>query len=278
MTVSTRVRRDRCPGTTRPWLAEDGALVRIRLVGGRLHTSQLTAVSGIARRYGDGDLHLTGRANLQLRALPADGEQLPVEVLDAIRETDLLPSLAHDLVRNIMVSPLTGRRGGRADLRPVADRLDELIRADAGLAGLPGRFLFVLDDGRGDLSGRDCDLGLVVLDADRAQLRVGDGFGAVVALADAPAAIAGLARRFLDARGSGPTAAWHVRELPGSLGPASSAEPGATPASPPLAYDAEHVAAPHGVVDQELAARLTTVEGELVVTPWRGVVVPEASA
>jgi precorrin-3B synthase len=278
MTVSTRVRRDRCPGTTRPWLAEDGALVRIRLVGGRLHTSQLTALSAVARRYGDGDLHLTARANVQLRALPAEGELLPDEVVEAIGEAGLLPSVAHDLVRNIMVSPLTGRRDGRADLRPVADQLDELIRADAELAGLPGRFLFVLDDGRGDVSGRECDLGLVVLDSGRAQLRVGDGFGAVVALADAPRAIVELARRFLGVRGVGPTAAWHVRELAGVLAPPSAPEPGATAASAPLAYDDEHVEAPHGVVDQELAARLTAVRGELVVTPWSGVLVPESSA
>jgi precorrin-3B synthase len=36
----------------------------------------------------------------------------------------------------------------------VATELDERLRADRILARLPGRFLFVLDDGRGDRVGR----------------------------------------------------------------------------------------------------------------------------
>ena len=64
--------------------------------------------------------------------------------------------------------------------------LDSLIQASAALAGLPGRFLFVLDDGRGDLLSTDTDLGLVALDAETCQLRIGEGWGEVVPLADAP--------------------------------------------------------------------------------------------
>ena len=97
-----------------------------------------------------------------------------------------------DLVRNIMVSPLSGRRGGRTNLRSVADDLDHLIRADARLAELPGRFLFVLDDGRGDLHDQKVDLGLVALDAYTAQLRVGAEYGEVVALAAAAERLAAL--------------------------------------------------------------------------------------
>lgn len=250
-------------------------MVRLRLVGGRISAEQLIALSAVSATFGDGEVHLTGRANLQVRALPHEGDHLVPEVLAAVLATGLVPSEAHDLVRNIMVSPLSGRRGGRADLRPVADRLDELIRADGDLANLPGRFLFVLDDGRGDLTSRGCDLGLVVLDDERAQLRVGDGFGDVVPLADSPAAIHELARRFLDVRGSGPKAAWHVRELPDVLASNRTPEHLALVTSAPLPFDDEHVAAPDGVVDQVLATRLTIGAGELVITPWRGVLRPE---
>ena len=161
-----RSRRDRCPGVFRPWPAGDGGLVRLRLIGGRLTGTSLAALGEVARRYGDGDVHLTRRANLQLRAMPTEDDGLPDEVVEAIASTGLLPSRTHELVRNVMVSPQTGLAGGRADLRPLSDELDRLLCQDETLAALPGRFLFVLDDGRGDLVDRTCDLGLVALDDD----------------------------------------------------------------------------------------------------------------
>ena len=51
-------------------------------------------------------------------------------------------------MRNITVSPQTGIAGGRADLRGVAAELDALIVASSVLPSLPGKFAFVLDDGR----------------------------------------------------------------------------------------------------------------------------------
>ncbi|WP_231123788.1 hypothetical protein [Nocardioides sambongensis] len=183
-----RARPDRCPGVLRPWPAADGALVRVRVPGGRLPVPALRALVDVATRYGDGLVRLTGRANLQLRAFPTitgstdDGVEvrLPEEVVAAIEATGLLPSRAHDLARNVLVSPQTGLAGGRADLTPVLADLDAALLAAPDLAGLPGRFLFTLDDGRGDLADRHRDLGLVALDADRVQLRVGTGWGAVL--------------------------------------------------------------------------------------------------
>jgi len=272
-----RSRPDRCPGVLRPWLADDGALVRIRLVGGRVPAPALAALSAVAQRYGDGDLHLTARANLQLRALPVTDGHLPDEVVAAVEATGLLPSRTHELGRNLMVSPLTGIAGGRADLRDLAVELDDRLRASAALAGLPGRFLFVLDDGRGDLLDRTADLGLVALDASRAQLRVGAGWGPVLPLAEAPAALVGLAEEFLDRRGDGPAAAWHVRELSAPLRPPTPAHAGLPATSPPAPYGpfpgGEHVAIPDGVLTPELVEELTGRAAELVVTPWHGVVV-----
>lgn len=273
----TRSRPDRCPGVLRPWLADDGALVRIRLVGGRIPAPALAGLSLVAQRYGDGRLHLTARANLQLRALPATDGHLPDEVVAAVEATGLLPSRSHELGRNVMVSPLTGIAGGRADLRGPALELDGRLRASAALAGLPGRFLFVLDDGRGDLLDRTADLGLVALDASRAQLRVGDGWGPVVPLVNASAALVALAEEFLDRRGDGAGAAWHVRELSVPLWPPSPAHAGLPAASPPTPYGrfpgGEHVEVPDGVLTPGLVEELTGRAAELVVTPWHGVVV-----
>jgi len=283
-TGAPRTRRDLCPGVFRPWPASDGALVRLRLVGGRLSLASLSAAADVARRWGDGMLHLTRRANLQLRALPAEADVLPAEVVAAIAAAGLLPSRSHELVRNIMVSPQSGLAGGRADLRPVADALDEQLCADPPLAALPGRFLFVLDDGRGDLLDRDGDLGLVAVDSTSAQLRAGDaGFGGVVRLEEAAGALADLARDFLEARGTGSTAAWDVRELRAPLAPPQLRDPRTDVASPRLPYGrvpgGTHVEVPGGVLDREGVDSLVSAAGRagadtLVVTPWHGVLVP----
>ena len=322
-----RTRGDLCPGVLRPWPAADGALVRLRVPGGRVSPASLAALHRVAARYGDDDnVYLTTRANLQVRALPTgpDGH-LPGEVVEAITATGLLPAPGHELIRNILVSPLTGLVGGRVDLRPLTDRLDAGLLADPALAGLPGRFLFVLDDGRGDLVDRGCDLGLVALDAETAQLRVGPDRAGLVPLGGAPAGeeaadrLVELARRFVRVRGAGPQAPWHVRELATPLhlaGPEPSPvsalagpepSPGAALAGPepspvsalaapapadprlpepsaPLPFGPvagaeaiEHVEVPGGVVDRALLARLTGPDvRELIVTPWRGVVVVPA--
>lgn len=270
-----RFRRDRCPGVLRPWLAEDGALVRVRLAGGHLTARALAALAQIAQRYGDAQVHLTGRANLQLRALPFDDDgQLPTQVVDAVGRTGLLPSRSHELARNLMCSPLTGISGGRADLRPLVRKLDERLRASPALAALPGRFLFVLDDGRGDLIDRETDLGAVVLDADTVQLRVGTAWGAVVPLSNVTDELVQLAQRFILDRGDDETAPWHVDELASPLAPPAPGDPRLPHASGVPSYDGVvHVPVPDGVLTPELVAELVQPGRDLVVTPWHGVVV-----
>jgi precorrin-3B synthase len=264
--ASTRTRPDRCPGVFRPWSAEDGHLIRLRPAGGQLPAGSLRALHDVATAYGDGDVHVTGRANLQLRGLGA----ITPELVAAVEATGLLPSRTHELVRNLMCSPQTGLADGRADLRPVVAELDRLLCADPTLAGLPGRFLFVLDDGRGDLLDRPVDLGLVALADARAQLLVGGRWGEVVAIDDAPAALVALARAFLEARRT----EWHVIELPEPLTPIAPPDPLTPLPSQPLPYGVvpggEHVEARGGIVP----ASLGDLDADLVVTPWRGVLVP----
>ena len=274
----SRERSDRCPGALRPWPADDGLLARLRLIGGRVSSAALRSLLDVAEAYGDGRIHLTSRSNLQLRALPSAAGALPIEVVAAIEATGLLPSRAHDLVRNVMVSPQTGLAGGRADLRRVAGALDAALLAQPRLATLPGRFLFVLDDGRGDLLDRSCDLGLVAVDGGTTQLRVGDGFGPTVRLGAAADELARLALLFLDSRGTGPTAPWHVRELAEPLAAVSDPDPRLPQSSSPLPYGVVpggiHVEIPDGLLDRALVDALTTAPS-LIVTPWRGVLVPQ---
>jgi precorrin-3B synthase len=275
--MGSRNRHDRCPGVLRPWPAADGALVRLRVPGGQLPAATLSALLSVAEEYGDARIHVTGRANLQLRALPADDAHLPPAVVAALEGTGLVPSRRHDLVRNVLVSPQTGLAGGRADLRPVAAELDRLLLTDDRLGDLPGRFLFTLDDGRGDLADRHRDLGLVALADDLAQLRVGQRWGPVVPLAGAAPLLLRLAHDFLDLRGEGPDAAWHVTELPEPLTEAQQAEPGADERAPALPYGVVPGGVHHHVPDGIDRALLDGwVADHLVLTPWHGVLVPSA--
>ncbi|MGJ9411696.1 nitrite reductase [Aeromicrobium sp. CF4.19] len=284
-----RDRTDRCPGVLRPWIADDGALVRLRLVGGALPTQQLADLVLVSGRHGNGDVHLTRRANLQVRGVRhADGEADP-EFVRAVAATGLLPSRSHELVRNIMVSPLSGRLAGRADLRPVASRLDELLCADPDLADLSARFLVVLDDGRGDLVDRSLDLGLMAVDAEQAQLRVGEHWGEVVAMEQVPEVLVHLAHRFRHLREEAGTGAWHVDELPDAgaamLDTHHARDLRTQVHALPVPHDtlhqddgrtALHVDVPGGVLTHDLATRILALAGrDVVVTPWRSLILPD---
>lgn len=277
-----RNRPDRCPGVLRPWLADDGALIRIRLVGGRTSKAQLSQLSGIAETYGDGRIHLTNRANLQVRAIDTDGDSIPESVTDEIAAAGLLPAPGHDRIRNIMVSPLTGRHGGRADLWPVATALDAGLTADRHYADLSGRFLFCLDDGRGDLLSRTCDLGLVAIDAEHAQLRIGSrGWGSIVPLPQAPELLLQQVRRFLDHRGSGLGVPWHIDEMPDAAGvfeTAAARHPATrvTAARPPYGIISQtdgrravHRPIADGRLSSTAVAELP--DGDVIITPWHSV-------
>lgn len=290
-----RRQTDRCPGVLRPWVADDGALVRLRLVGGEMTPQMLTDLMKIAATWADGTLLLTKRANVQLRGIDhralSDGTAcVPVDFVDAIAAAGLLPAPTHELVRNIMVSPLSGRLGGRADLFPVARQLDALLCADPAFAGLSARFLFVLDDGRGDLVDRYLDLGAMAVDADSAQVRVGSyHWGPVVPLADLPETLLSLARRFLDLRSPGDEAEWHVDELAGggaalmNLNHARDLRTQVTSLRTPLGSltqddgrTADHVGVPDGVLTHDLSSTiLATARRSVIVTPWRSVLLPD---
>lgn len=291
MPVTTRTHPDRCPGVFRPWLADDGAIVRLRLPGGRLPASALRSLVTAAEVWGDGTVLLTKRANLQLRGIAVSGRSVPRGLVDTLRAAGLLPSDTHELVRNILCSPLSGRIGGRIDLRPVVDGLDRALCADPDLADLGGRFLFVLDDGRGDVLDRPLDLGFVAVSQAEVQIRAGRSrWGPVVPVREAVPTLVELARSFRQVRGAGPTASWHVDELSPAarLMTESPRDPRTTVATGPVApgwrgqdnAKALLIAAvPHGMITRDVAEGLLAHgSDELVITPWRSVVIPDLEA
>ncbi|MFI8995793.1 precorrin-3B synthase [Streptomyces sp. NPDC053542] len=228
------VRLDACPGTLRLHMADDGALARVRVPGGVLTAAQAAALADAAVRLGDGALHLTSRGNVQLRGLDGDCGAALAGLLDA---SGLLPSYRHERVRNIVASPLSGLDGaGHGDVRPWLRALDGLLCASEAATALSGRFLFALDDGRGDVASLGADVTLIASGAagaasggdasggaasgdaasDGALLHIGGAGGALrVRDADAPRAALAAAEAFLDAA-EGRSRAWRVRDLPDS--------------------------------------------------------------
>jgi precorrin-3B synthase len=173
-------------------------------------------VADCADELGDGRVHLTSRGNLQLRGLSRTGP-----LVGRLTAAGLLPSVTHERVRNVLASPLSGiatgpaARGWRSpEVRGLAAELDRGLCARPALAGLPGRFLFALDDGRGDVAGEEPDLCWRAVSTSAGVLLVAGVAVAEVAAADAVRVLLDAAEAFLALRAGG--AAWRAAELPGA--------------------------------------------------------------
>ena len=276
----TRVRDDdACPGALHVHQAADGALARVRLPGGMITPTQLEALALGAMQFGSSAIELTSRGNIQLRAVSD-----PDRLAEAVAKAGLLPSPTHERVRNIVASPLTGRRGGLVDVRALVGRLDAAIQADPALAELPGRFWFSLDDGRGDVSGLGADVGAHFLDVDRAALLVaGVDSGVRMSESDVIGTLLSVASTFQKVRGK----SWRTNELTDTstltAGLTTTAEPGTSwspETRPPVGWIEQDdglvalgAAVPLGVLQARAAQYLAAIDAPLVVTPWRSVLV-----
>jgi precorrin-3B synthase len=269
---------DACPGALQVHQAADGALVRVRLPGGMITAAQLATLSHVSTELGSGTLELTARGNVQLRGITD-----VTASAEAIAGAGLLPSATHERVRNIVASPLSGRTGGLANVRPWVAELDTAICAEPRLAELGGRFWFSLDDGRGDVSGLGADVGVHVLADGVALLLAGRDTGLRLAADEVVTTLVELALKFVAIRGT----AWRVKELddPSALLPGVELDAGFPAVTlPPVGWIQQDdggvalgAAVPLGVLSARVAEYLAAVEATLVVTPWRSVLVCDLS-
>jgi precorrin-3B synthase len=267
--------RDQCPGALQVHHAADGVLVRVRLPGGMITARQWAVLADVSSRFGSAVLELTTRGNVQIRGI-TDVQA----VADALAMAGLLPSATHERVRNIVASPLSGRVGGRADVRRWVAELDAAIQAERALAELPGRFWFSIDDGRGDVSGLAADVGVHVGGDGVALLLTGRDTGTRLGINQVVPTLVELAARFVNVRGK----AWRVSELADVSGLLPGVELAAAwcpvVLRPPVGWLPQDdgrvalgAAVPLGVLTARVAEVVAAIEAPLVVTPWRSVLV-----
>ncbi|WP_285620037.1 hypothetical protein [Kineosporia sp. NBRC 101677] len=209
-----RVAADSCPGVLRPHQAADGALARLRAPGGALTVDALRGLRAVAEELADGRLGLTSRGNLQVRGVdPASVGRLEARLAGL----GLLPHPTHERVRNIVASPLAGCGfGSIEDVGELVPSLDAALCARADLVELPGRFLFGLDDGTGDIAGEEPDVLIRAAAPGRFEVcPLGASAGVTVGRAQVVEAALVAATAFLAERARQESKAWRVDELPG---------------------------------------------------------------
>jgi precorrin-3B synthase len=314
---TTRVSEtDACPGALRLHAAADGPLARVRLPGGLLTGPQLAVLGGLAERWGDGGLELTSRANVQLRALTAADTAdlaarlsaaglLPSDSHETVRNI-AAPALAdaptRDLVaeldRRLCADPALAALPGRF-LFAIGE-----VPLDADLAAVPTAPTGSLPTtptadvptvSAGDMPAATAHPAYAILFG-------GADAGLRVRSAEVVHALLTAAHAFLAEReraGTPEKPAWRLRELADgparvarrtaeALGAPLSADPTATASRSPGQAMAGVVAqggglfaaaalVPLGRLDAEAIGVLATAD-RVVVTPSRGVVVPDLTA
>jgi len=134
-----------CPGLFYATPARDGILSRIRIPGGILNSQQGRVLAEFAERFGEGYVHVTNRANLQIRKI----QGITPEVLTTLQKVGLAATLTEvDHLRNIMASPTAGIDSLELiDTRPLVRELDAYICEHPELKGLSPKFSVAFDGG-----------------------------------------------------------------------------------------------------------------------------------
>ena len=135
-----------CPGALRPMQSGDGLIVRIRPQSATFSPDQLGLLADAARRFGNGHIDLTRRANLQIRGVSETS--LPA-LQEVIARLGLLDDNADgEAVRNIVINPLAGLDPTEVhDVRPIGRELARWLVSDKSAWALPTKFGFVVDGG-----------------------------------------------------------------------------------------------------------------------------------
>ncbi|MFC3227013.1 precorrin-3B synthase [Marinibaculum pumilum] len=263
-----------CPSALRPMQSGDGWLVRISPPHGELRPAQAAGLAAAARRFGNGQLELSNRANLQLRGVRLDDHGA---LLDDLARLGLMtPAEARgDVQLPVVLTPFHDGNDGMAALAA------DLAAAGRLMPELPSKFGLAVDAGPQRVLAavpadirieRKVDGGLMI----RAD---GASAGRSAAPAGMPALAAAIARWFVDSGGvtagrgrmAAHLAAGHrlPAELTGDARPTPATalpQPGPCPDRLPGGL---LVGLPFGALAADGLERLADTGATLRLTPWR---------
>src|SRR5581483_11870195 len=123
---------------------QNSYMCRLRLPNGILKAAQFAGLADIAERYGGGYVHVTTRANIQIREIEAKNS---VATVEAIQDLGLCSrGSGADNIRNVTGTPTAGIDPQELiDTRPYAREWHFHILNDRSLYGLPRKFNVAFD-------------------------------------------------------------------------------------------------------------------------------------
>jgi precorrin-3B synthase len=254
----------------------DGLVVRLRPRGGRLSAAQAAGVAELSRRYGNGRIDLTSRANLQIRGVREQSHEALVTGLDRLGLVD--NDQAMEGQRNIIVAPFWSEGD---DTCALGIELERVLASRA--LGLPEKFGFAIDCGVGrELTRAPADI-RIERAADSGLIVRADGAekGCSVTRTETITRVLALAEWFVatggvrDGRGRMAAHLADGANLPNAL--AGKATPAAVSASP---YPGIHpggalVGLAFGQMQSETLGYLANLAPGLRLTPWRMILVED---
>ncbi|MEO1193981.1 MAG: precorrin-3B synthase [Pseudomonadota bacterium] len=269
-----------CPSAHRPMASGDGLLVRVRPPLGAVTPLQARGLAWLADTFGNGEMDLTNRANLQLRGV---SEESHGRLLEGLADLDLLdPDSEAEGRLNILVDPFHGLEDHGLQAQ-IAVALAEGLRA-LEFAPLSSKFGFVVDAGaQRQLAGVSGD---IRIEASGAHVIVrADGSPTGLLASDAEDAVSralALARWFLASGGIGSDGrgrmAPHLAQgavLPECLQGGSRPNPAAEQPSPGLVPAGLLAAAAFGRLSPaDLGCLADSGAAAIRITPWRMVFLP----
>ncbi|WP_246685040.1 hypothetical protein [Methylobacterium sp. WL69] len=148
-------RRGWCPSLARPMPTGDGLLARVHPPLGRLTAAQARAVAAGARRFGNGHVDVTARANLQIRGVAPETQGPLAGHLGGVGLGDVRADGGPQ--RLTLTAPLFG-------LDTLAEAVEAIGRAVPGLP--PKTLVAIEEDGRFGLGEAEADIHLRVVAPD----------------------------------------------------------------------------------------------------------------